>query len=155
MEWAIAEGLRVDDPTTAVSWALPRNSHQVQHYEALAHSDIAAALATVAASGAWAGTKLAFGFLVLAAARSGEVRGARWDEIDRNAKLCIVPAERAKSGRPPPRPPLSTSAGRPESGTKPPLSTASGRIHQRFARPRDTHHRLPPHDRQDGPGSVR
>ena len=109
MAWAIAEGHRPDDPTAAVGRALPRNGHQVQHYEALSHSHVAATLATVAASGAWAGTKLAFGFLVLTAARSGEVRGARWDEIDRNAKLWTVPAERAKNGRPH-RVPLSAPA---------------------------------------------
>ena len=109
MAWAIAEGHRADDPTAAVSRALPRNSHQVQHYEALAHSEVATALATVAASGAWAGTKLAFGFLVLTAARSSEVRGARWHEIDHNAKLWTVPAERAKNARPH-RVPLSAPA---------------------------------------------
>ena len=100
MAWAIAEGHRPDDPTAAVGRALPRNGHQVQHHNALPHSDVAAALATVEASGAWAGTKLAFRFLVLTAARSGEVRGAHWDEINRNAKLWTVPAERAKNGRP-------------------------------------------------------
>ena len=109
MAWAIAEGHRPDDPTAAVGRALPRNGHRVQHYEALPHSDVAAALATVAASGAWAATKLAFGFLVLTAARSGEVRGARWDEINRDAKLWTVPAERAKNARPH-RVPLSAPA---------------------------------------------
>ena len=109
MAWTIAEGHRADDPTIAVSRALPRNGYQVQHYEALPHSDVAAALATVAASGAWAGTKLAFRFLVLTAARSGDVRGARWDEIDTDAALWTVPAERAKNRRPH-RVPLSTAA---------------------------------------------
>ena len=109
MAWAIAEGHRPDDPTAAVGRALPRNGYRVQHYEALPHSEVAAALAVVAASGAWAGTKLAFGFLVLTAARSGEVRGARWDEIDRDAELWTVPAERAKNGRPH-RVPLSAPA---------------------------------------------
>ena len=58
------------------------------------------ALATVGASGAWAGTKLAFAFLVLTASRSGEVRGARWDQVDEGAALWTVPAERAKNARP-------------------------------------------------------
>ena len=82
MAWAIAEGHRSDDPTAAVMRALPRNGHQAQHHRALPHGEVAAALATVQASGAWAGTKLAFRFLVLTAGRSGEVRGARWNEID-------------------------------------------------------------------------
>ena len=42
---------------------------------------------------------LALEFAILTAARSGEVLGARWDEIDFNAKLWIVPAARMKAGR--------------------------------------------------------
>jgi integrase len=38
-------------------------------------------------------------FAVLTAARSGEVRGARWSEIDISAATWIVPAERMKGGR--------------------------------------------------------
>lgn len=37
---------------------------------------------------------------ILAAARSGETLGARWTEIDREAKIWNVPAERMKAGRP-------------------------------------------------------
>ena len=43
--------------------------------------------------------KLAFEFLVLAAARSGEVRLARWNEIDLDADVWTVPAERMKANR--------------------------------------------------------
>ena len=38
-------------------------------------------------------------FAILTAARSGEVRGARWGEIDRSAATWIVPAQRMKGGR--------------------------------------------------------
>ncbi|WP_101341869.1 tyrosine-type recombinase/integrase [Cereibacter azotoformans] len=38
-------------------------------------------------------------FLVLTAARSGEVRGATWSEIDLGAGLWVIPAERMKAGR--------------------------------------------------------
>ena len=109
MAWAIAEGHRADDPTAAAGRALPRNAHQVQHHKALPHSDVAAAMATVQVSGAWAATKLAFQLLVLTVCRSGEVRGARWDEIDRDAALWIVPGERTTSSRPH-RVPLSAGA---------------------------------------------
>ena len=37
--------------------------------------------------------------VLLTAARSGEVRGMRWEEIDLNAKVWTVPASRMKSGR--------------------------------------------------------
>lgn len=41
----------------------------------------------------------AFEFLILTAARSGEVLGAKWDEIDLAAKVWTIPAERMKAGR--------------------------------------------------------
>jgi integrase len=40
--------------------------------------------------------KLAIEFGILATARSGEVRGARWSEIDMTAKLWTIPAARMK-----------------------------------------------------------
>jgi integrase len=42
---------------------------------------------------------LALEFAVLTAARSGEVRGARWSEIDLDAKVWVIPAYRMKAGR--------------------------------------------------------
>jgi len=48
-------------------------------------------------------------FLTLTASRSGEVRGARWDEIDLAQGIWVIPAERMKAGREH-RVPLSTSA---------------------------------------------
>ena len=38
-------------------------------------------------------------FAILSAARSGEVLGARWDEIDLETKIWTVPAGRMKGGR--------------------------------------------------------
>ena len=51
------------------------------------------------ASGAYRGLVLAFEFLVLTAGRSGEVRAARWDEIDRDVAVWTIPGERMKAGR--------------------------------------------------------
>ena len=42
---------------------------------------------------------LALEFLILTAARSGEALGARWNEIDFEAKIWTVPAGRMKAGR--------------------------------------------------------
>ena len=44
------------------------------------------------------GVQLSFEFLVLTAARSDDVRHARWHEIDRDGALLTVPAERLKDG---------------------------------------------------------
>ncbi len=52
---------------------------------------------------------LALEFLILTVARTGEVIGARWTEIDRDAGVWIVPAERMKARREH-RVPLSTRA---------------------------------------------
>jgi integrase len=41
----------------------------------------------------------ALGFLILTAARTGEILGARWDEIDLDGKVWCVPADRMKAGR--------------------------------------------------------
>src|SRR5271166_3987732 len=38
-------------------------------------------------------------FLILTAARTGEVTGARWNEIDWNERTWTVPAARAKTNR--------------------------------------------------------
>ncbi|TIS61191.1 MAG: integrase, partial [Mesorhizobium sp.] len=38
-------------------------------------------------------------FAILTAARSGEVRGARWDEISLAARMWVVPARRMKAGK--------------------------------------------------------
>ena len=43
--------------------------------------------------------KLAFEFLALTATRSGEVRGAAWKEIDREAGVWSIPARRTKGNR--------------------------------------------------------
>lgn len=48
-------------------------------------------------------------FAILTAARSGEIRGATWDEIDLSAKVWTIPADRMKAGKPH-RIPLSPAA---------------------------------------------
>ena len=100
MLWAIAAGYRGDNPAgDAIGAALPQNGAQRQHQKALPYAEVNAAILTVQGSEAFALTKLAFEFLILTAARSGEVRKARWTEIDREAALWIVPAEHMKGGR--------------------------------------------------------
>ena len=43
--------------------------------------------------------RLAIEFVILTAARSGEVRGARWSEFDLEARMWSISAERMKAGR--------------------------------------------------------
>ncbi len=66
---------------------------------ALPHGAVADALATVRSSQASVTTKDAFEFLVLTAARSGEVRLATWDEMDLDAGVWTIPGARMKAKR--------------------------------------------------------
>ena len=99
MKRAIAEGYRESNPMDAIGAALPKNGNHKAHHKALPYAAVAGALAAVRASGAYRATVLAFEFLVLTAGRSGEVRGARWEEIDLDASTWTVPAARMKAAR--------------------------------------------------------
>ena len=109
MKWSIAEGHRESNPVDAIGAALPKNGVHKAHHKALPYAAVSGALAAVRESQAWAGTKAAFEFLVLTAARSGEVRGMRWREVDLDAAIWTVPGERMKAARPH-RVPLSPRA---------------------------------------------
>ncbi|MYE13220.1 MAG: site-specific integrase [Gammaproteobacteria bacterium] len=100
MKWAIAQGLRADNPAgDAISAALPRTAAVRRHQRALPHAEVRAALALVRGCDVSPGIRLAFEFLVLTATRSGEVRNARWEEIDHDAAVWTIPAARMKNGR--------------------------------------------------------
>ena len=99
MEWAIAMNLRPDNPCDRLGPVLGKQNEVVRHMRALPHRDVAAAVTAVRASNAAEAVKLAFEFLVLTAARWGEVRGARWDEMDTEAHVWTVPAARMKAHR--------------------------------------------------------
>ena len=98
MKWSIAQRFRTDDPARDVDAVLPKNGVKPEHHKALPHGDVAAAVAKVRASGASVSAKCAFEFLVLTAARSGEVRHARWDEVELEQATWLVPGERMKNG---------------------------------------------------------
>ena len=75
----------------------PRKVSRVEHQPALPWADMPAfmaALAKVEGMGARALT-----FAILTAARTGEVRGARWREINRDTGTWTIPPERMKARR--------------------------------------------------------
>ena len=99
MEWAVAMEYRADDPCERIGPVLGRQRHLVEHMRALPHGKVAGAVRAVRASKARRVVKLAFEFLVLTVARSGEARGARWAEINLAGRVWTVPAERMKGKR--------------------------------------------------------
>lgn len=75
----------------------PNKIKKVEHFAALQPNEITdfwADLSKREGNGA-----AALRFLILTAARSNEVRGARWEEFDLDAATWTIPAERMKAGR--------------------------------------------------------
>ena len=97
LRWAVAEGLRSDEPSDAVRAALPRNGAVVRHHEALSPAQVGANIAAVRASTASDAVKGCYEIVMLCAVRSGEARGAVWSEFDLAAATWTIPPERYKT----------------------------------------------------------
>jgi integrase len=113
LDWATTRGYR--DGVNPARWKghldnllpKPRKVTKVEHHAALPAADVGTfmvALRRQAGTGA-----RALEFAILCAARSGEVRGATWSEIDLEAAIWTIPGERMKVGKPH-RVPLSPAA---------------------------------------------
>lgn len=75
----------------------PSKVRKVTHHRALPYSKINTFIATLRKQEGTAARALEF--TILTAARSGSVLGAQWNEIDHDAKVWRVPAERMKAKR--------------------------------------------------------
>lgn len=101
LDWATARGYR--DGANPARWkghldqllARPSKIAKPKHYAALPLDEMPAFLARLRASEG-AGAR-ALEFAILTAARSGEVRGAAWAEVDLDAAVWTVPGERMKA----------------------------------------------------------
>ena len=97
--WAMANELIETNPAgEAIEGALPSMPKVKEHLRALPYQDVGSALRTVDASQTSPASKHCLKFLVLTAARSGEARGATWDEIDLEGATWTVPGSRMKAG---------------------------------------------------------
>lgn len=103
LDWATARGYR--EGLNPARWRghldkllpKPGKVSRVEHHPALPVTQLGEFMQRLrAVDGAGA---RALEFTILTAARSGEVRGATWDEIDLKAATWIVPAERMKAGK--------------------------------------------------------
>jgi integrase len=103
LDWAKVRGYR--DGENPARWRghldhlLPARGkiRRVQHHAALAYAEIPAFLTALRGRNAIAARTLEFA--ILTAARTGEVLGAKWSEIDLDARVWVIPAERMKAGR--------------------------------------------------------
>ncbi|MEN9416387.1 MAG: hypothetical protein RI988_7 [Pseudomonadota bacterium] len=113
LDWAKGRGYRSGD--NPASWkgnldaqlARPEKIAKVEHHAALKWSEIGAFMESLRAAHGMGARALEF--VILTAARSGEVRGATWAEIDLEAKVWTVPGARMKAGKDH-RVPLSSTA---------------------------------------------
>jgi integrase len=70
---------------------------RVKHHAAVPYKQIATFITKL--RGRKGSSALAMEFMILTAARTGEVRGARWQEIDLTTKVWVIAADRMKAGR--------------------------------------------------------
>ncbi len=103
LSWAIARGYREGENPARWRGNLdailpkPAKVAKVAHHKALPYEDVGAFMRDLRQRSGIAGRALEF--TILTAARSGEVRGATWEEIDLGAGIWTIPAERMKAGR--------------------------------------------------------
>lgn len=76
---------------------LPKKDNRVQHHPALPYDQLPAFMADLRSKSS-IGTR-ALEFAILCASRSGEVRLAKWSEVDLDAGLWAIPADRMKMQR--------------------------------------------------------
>ena len=97
--WAMAYGfIEINPAGEVINGALPSMPKVKAHFRAMPYEEVRSALETVEASQASRAAKLCLRFLVLTSVRSGEARGARWDEIDLEGQLWRIPSRRMKAG---------------------------------------------------------
>ena len=103
LDWATVHGYRKGE--NPARWRghldklLPARSkvQRVEHHPALPYDELADFVAMLRSQEGIAARALEF--LILTATRTGEVIGARWEEVDLGEKSWVVPAARMKAGR--------------------------------------------------------
>jgi integrase len=99
LDWAKAAGFRSgDNPVDDINKALPRQSGRRGHFAALPYAEVPAFVQRLQEDEPTSAS-LAFEFLILTAARTGEVLDAKWSEIDLDQATWTIPAGRMKAGR--------------------------------------------------------
>lgn len=96
--WAMPyDYITVNPAGEVIDGALVTMPKVQEHLKALPYQDVPAAIEKIRDSESWRATKLAFIFMVFTAARPGEARGARWDEIQDD--VWVVDGSRMKGGQ--------------------------------------------------------
>jgi integrase len=98
LDWAFASGYReTEAPMRSITKGLPRQPRNDGHHSAMPYTEIGAFLRNLRSR--QTDGRLALELAILCAARSGEIRNARWNEFDLTKRLWTIPPERMKAGR--------------------------------------------------------
>ena len=82
---------------SAVNKSLPKQPPKIGHFDAMPYGRVPEFLEAIRAKLTMG--RLALEALILTATRSGEVRGARWSELDLEGATWTIPAERTNTGK--------------------------------------------------------
>lgn len=101
LDYAYSKGWReTETPVRAISKGLPKQPKTKGHHAAMPWRDVPGFIRSMPETlNAGEVVLLAIEFTILTACRSGEVRGAKWNEIDHNARVWTIPAGRMKAGK--------------------------------------------------------
>jgi integrase len=90
-----------ENPVAGVSASLKTDKRlsRPKHFTAMDYRDLPAFIARLNEDAGFAMSRMALEFTILTAARTSEVIKAKWDEIDTDKALWIIPADRMKAGR--------------------------------------------------------
>lgn len=98
IDWSIAKGMRSGLDMSGIGKGLPRQPKTDNHYAAMEYEKVPAFVAGVKAAPESI-SRMALLWTIYTAARSGETRGATWEEIDFEANQWTIPASRMKAGK--------------------------------------------------------
>jgi len=84
------------NPCDGVRAALPKHNGVEKHHESLPYSELPGFIQKLRTTPSALCVKLAFEFLILTCARTGEVLDADWEEFDLHHSVWVVPASRMK-----------------------------------------------------------
>lgn len=98
LDWSYVRGYReTEAPMRSLAKGLPRQPRKDGHFAAMPYADVPKLIARLRERSSVG--RLALEALILTAARSGEIRGATWSEVDLDTGIWSIPAERMKMGR--------------------------------------------------------
>ena len=98
LDWSYSKGFRETEASRrSITKGLPRQQRNATHFAAMPYADVPNYVRRLREKESW--SRLALEASILTGARSGEIRGALWQEVDLEKGLWTIPAARMKAKR--------------------------------------------------------